>query len=66
MSFPLLERKYRMNIIVTNNDGEDCAFLNATVKEFTIKFKQGGRSYTATLETDNISKIVLDREEDAE
>lgn len=55
-----------MNIIVTNNDGEDCAFLNATVKEFTIKFKQGGRSYTATLETDNISKIVLDREEDAE
>lgn len=55
-----------MEIIVTNNDGEDCVFLNASVKEFTIKFKQGGRSYTATLETDNIQKIVLDRESDTE
>lgn len=49
-------------IIVTDNDGEEFVFNDASVKEFTVKFKQGGRSYTATLETDNIQKIVLDRE----
>lgn len=48
-------------IIVTDKKGKECVFYNASVKEFTIKFKQGGRSYTATLETDNIQKIVLDR-----
>lgn len=55
-----------MEIIVTNNDGKECVFYNASVKNFTIRFKQGGRSYTATLETDNIQKIVLDREGGAE
>lgn len=53
-------------IIVTDKDGEEYVFDNASVKEFTIKFKQDGRSYTAKLKTDNIQKIVLDREGGAE
>lgn len=53
-------------IIVTDKDGEEYVFDDASVKAFTIIFKEGGMSYTAKLETDNIQKIVLDREGGAE
>lgn len=53
-------------IIVTDKDGEEYVFDDASVKAFTIIFKEGGRSYTAKLETDNIQKIVLDRESEEE
>lgn len=49
-------------IIVTDKEGKDYVFNDASVKAFTIIFKEGKRSFTAKLETDNIQKIVLDRE----
>ena len=48
-------------IIITDRKGEKYVFDDASIKDFTITFKEDNRSYTAKLETDNIQKIFLFR-----
>lgn len=48
-------------IIITDKEGKEYVFNDASVNAFTITFKENNKSYTAKLETDNIQKIFLDR-----
>lgn len=50
-------------IIVTDQEGKEYVFNDASVNAFTITLKEGKTFiHTATLDTDNIQKMVLDRE----